>query len=213
MAERELSSSSCRATCAEEKKQVKGKAVELLPLRETPLISVAIPAYNRGQYLEQCLTLWQPRLIGPEIVVVNDGSTDNTDEVARKWWENLPDREGLSFVYLALPHNTGYASAQSIAYRLSTGEYIANQDSDDLSHPQRLEKQLSFLLNNRDYSFVGTNFAVFQDDPNKRKRSYMVKYGFENIINTYQSGGHVICFGTLLFKRTVFERIGASPAS
>lgn len=210
LAERELSSELvAELPAAEEKKQAKRKAVELLPLPETPLISVAIPAYNRGQYLAECLNSVAAQTYRPlEIVVVNDGSTDNTDEVARKWWENLADREGLSFVYLALPHNTGYASAQSIAYRLSTGEYIANQDSDDLSHPQRLEKQLSFLLNNRDYSFVGTNFAVFQDDPNKRKRSYMVKYGFENIINTYQSGGHVICFGTLLFKRTVFERIG-----
>ena len=114
----------------------------------------------------------------------------------------------LSFVYLALPHNTGYASAQSIAYRLSTGEFIANQDSDDLSHPKRLEKQLAFLLANPDYSFVGTNFAVFEKDLTKPKRSYMVRYGFERIISSYHSGGHVVCFGTLLFKRALFERIG-----
>src|SRR5690606_12975614 len=42
----------------------------------------------------------------------------------------------------------------------------------------------------------------------KEKRSYMVRYGFERIATSYQNGGHVICFGTLLFKRALFERIG-----
>ncbi|MGI6642277.1 MAG: glycosyltransferase family 2 protein [Limnochordia bacterium] len=79
-----------------------------------------------------------------EIVVVNDGSTDNTDEVAKNWWKDLEDKNGLSFVYLSLPHNTGYASAQSIAYQLSTGEFIANQDSDDVSHPERLQNSSRF---------------------------------------------------------------------
>jgi hypothetical protein len=71
-----------------------------------------------------------------------------------------------------------------------------------------LEKQLAFLLENPDYSFVGTNFAVFGNDIKKKKRSYMVRYGFERILTSYQNGGHVICFGTLLFKRALLERIG-----
>jgi glycosyltransferase involved in cell wall biosynthesis/GT2 family glycosyltransferase len=176
---------------------------------ERPLVSVAIPAYNRGQYLEECLQSLAAQTYRPlEIVVVNDGSTDNTGEVSQNWWAALEDKDGLSFVYLALPHNTGYASAQSIAYRLSTGKLIANQDSDDISHPQRLEKQVAFLLANPDYSFVGTNFAVFAGDITKKRRSYMVRYGFERIATSYQNGGHVICFGTLLFKRALFERIG-----
>ena len=111
-------------------------------------------------------------------MVVNDGSTDGTGEVAQKWWKTLTDSTGLSFVYLELPHNTGYASAQSIAYRITTGAYIANQDSDDISHPQRLEKQFAFLLANPDYSFVGTNFAVFSEDISKTRRSYMTRYGY-----------------------------------
>ena len=183
-------------------------AMSQLPA-EKPLISVAIPAYNRGHYLEECLNSLAAQTYRPlEIVVVNDGSTDQTEEVALSWWDKLQDRQGLSFIYLALPHNTGYSSAQSIAYQLSTGDYIANQDSDDASHPQRLEKQLAFLLANPDYSFVGTNFAVFEEDISKTKRSYMVRYGFEKIITSYHNGDHVICFGTLLFKRALFERIG-----
>jgi glycosyltransferase involved in cell wall biosynthesis len=179
------------------------------PVTETPLISIAIPAYNRGQFLKECLDSVASQTHRPlEIVVVNDGSTDNTEEVALGWWESLEDREGLSFIYLALPHNSGYAAAQSIAYHLSSGEYIANQDSDDLSHPERLAKQLAFLVENPDYSFVGTNFAVFENDITKKKRSYMVRYGFERILTSYQNGGHVICFGTLLFKRALLERIG-----
>ncbi len=194
----------------EKKGRVGGKLVpSLADFTERPLISVAIPAYNRAQYLQECLQSIAAQTYRPlEIVVVNDGSTDGTGEVAQKWWKTLTDSTGLSFVYLELPHNTGYASAQSIAYRITTGAYIANQDSDDISHPQRLEKQLAFLLANPDYSFVGTNFAVFSEDISKTRRSYMTRYGYERIAASYQNGGHVICFGTLLFKRSVFERIG-----
>ena len=76
-----------------------------------------------------------------------------------------------------------------------------------MRHPQRLEKQLVFLLSNPDYSFVGTDFAVFATDITQTKRSCMVRYGSENIL-TRCKGDHVVCCGALLFKRTVFERIG-----
>ena len=182
-------------------------------LATKPRVSVAIPAYNRASYLGMCLDSISAQTYRPiEIVVVNDGSTDDTETVAKRWWEELEDREGLSFVYLGLPHNTGYPSAQSIAYRLTTGEYIANQDSDDLSHPQRLEKELLFLLANNDYSFVGCNFSVFQTDIEFTKHSHMLRYGYENILNTYRDGGHCVCFGSLLFKRSILTRIGGLTA-
>lgn len=183
-------------------------------LATKPLVSVAIPAYNRADYLGNCLDSIRAQTYRPiEIIVVNDGSTDDTEQVARRWWDELEDgREGLSFVYLGLPHNTGYPNAQSIAYRLTKGEYIANQDSDDRSHPQRLEKELLFLLANNDYSFVGCNFLVFQTDLVSTKRSHMLRYGYENILNTYRDGGHCVCFGTLLFKRRILTRIGGLTA-
>jgi cellulose synthase/poly-beta-1,6-N-acetylglucosamine synthase-like glycosyltransferase len=79
------------------------------------LISIAIPAFNRGQFLRECLDSVASQTHRPlEIVVVNDGSTDNTEEVALGWWENLENREGLSFVYLAL-----HATADMLRRRAS----------------------------------------------------------------------------------------------
>ena len=208
LAGEELAPEMLAAPDVQDKKRSAKLVLSKLP-EEKPLISAAIPAYNRGHYLKECLDSLAKQSYRPlEIVVVNDGSDDNTGEAAQAWWEGLESRQGLSFVYLELPHNTGYASAQSIAYQISSGEYIANQDSDDVSHPQRLEKQLSFLLAYPDYSLAGSNFAVFEEDITKAKRSYMVRYGFENILERYHNGGHAICFGTLLFRRAVFERIG-----
>ncbi len=178
-------------------------------LAQKPLVSVAIPAYNRGCFLKDCLHSAAGQTYRPiEIVLVNDGSTDDTEEVALEWWETLEDQRGMMFVYQRLPHNAGYAAAQSIAYHLSSGEFIANQDSDDVSHPRRLETELLFLLANSDYSFVGCNFHSFQDDLEKTKPNHMLRYGYENILSTYQDGGHCICFGTLLFRRSVFQRLG-----
>lgn len=176
---------------------------------QRPLISVAIPAYNRATYLRECLDSVVAQSYRPlEIIVVNDGSSDKTEEVALAWWNSLVNTHGLSFIYLKLPHNTGYSSAQSIAYQISSGDYIANQDSDDISLPKRLESQLFFLQANPDYSFVGCNLASFQDDPTQTNRTYMLRYGYETISNTYRDGGHCVSFGTLLFKRQIFERIG-----
>ena len=178
-------------------------------LAQKPLISVTIPAYNRGRFLKDCLNSVAEQTYRPlEVVFVNDGSTDDTEQVALDWWRTLNEPKGISFIYLRLPHNAGYAAAQSIAYYLSMGEFIANQDSDDMSHPRRLETQLLFLLANTDYSFVGCNFNSFQDSLEETKSSHMLRYGYENILSTYQDGGHCVCFGTLLFRRSIFQRIG-----
>lgn len=174
-----------------------------------PLVSIAIPAFNRGAYLEECLDSIASQTYRPlEIVLLNDGSKDNTEDVALQWWENLKDKTGLTFVYQRQVKNTGYSSAQSAAYSLTSGDFIANQDSDDMSHPQRIERQMLFLAANITYDLVGCNFNAFRDNLANQQRSGMLRYGYEHIMETFQNGGHCISFGTLLFRRRVYERIG-----
>ena len=61
-----------------------------------------------------------------------------------------------------------------MGYLFAQGEFIANHDSDDLSHPERISQQVQFLQLNEDYSLVGTNYEVFSNDPEKRRKSYLV---------------------------------------
>jgi glycosyltransferase involved in cell wall biosynthesis/GT2 family glycosyltransferase len=173
------------------------------------LVSIAIPTYNRGRFLRHCLESISAQSYRPlEVVVVDDSSTDNTEQVVREWWDETSRDEGLSLVYHKLPHNLGVARAQSVAYYLSRAAYIANQDSDDVSHKDRILFQMQFLAKNVDCSIVGTNIGAFQEDISTSRPASWIRYGRDTITANYRDGKHCVCFGTLVFRRIVLERIG-----
>ena len=105
---------------------------------KTPLVSILIPAYNAEDWirytLESAVGQTWPR---KEIIVVNDGSTDGTEEVARRF-----ESPQLKVVSTA---NRGLSSAVNVAYRLSQGDYIQELDADDLLAPDKIERQMNAL--------------------------------------------------------------------
>lgn len=91
-----------------------------------PLVSVSVPIYNAEKYLRQCLeSLVNQTLRDIEIILVNDGSTDNSEAICREYAEKDPR------VKLICKENGGSASARQAALDASTGEYICSCDSDD----------------------------------------------------------------------------------
>ena len=119
------------------------------------------------------------------------------------------DKNGLSFVYLSLPHNTGYASAQSIAYQLSTAvSSLPIKTQDDVSHPDRLQNSSRFFFPTQTTA-CGHQLCSLSNRYHQKRRSLVRPLRvWERIKESYLNGGHVICLGTLLFKRKVFERVG-----
>ena len=105
---------------------------------KNPLVSILIPAYNAEDWirytLESAVGQTWPR---KEIIVVNDGSTDGTEEVARRF--ESPQLKVIS------TENRGLSSAVNQAYRLSQGDYIQELDSDDLLAPDKIERQMNAL--------------------------------------------------------------------
>lgn len=174
----------------------------------SPLVSVVIPTYNRAELLDQCLKSVFAQTYRPlEVIVIDDHSSDSTPQVIAKWAKQAESEKELTFIHYRLPRNLGFARAVSMGYLFAQGEFIANHDSDDLSHPERISQQVQFLQLNEDYSLVGTNYEVFSDDPEKRRKSYLIQYD-NNIIKSYRAGKHCVCFGSLLMRRQVIERLG-----
>src|SRR5574341_230381 len=103
-------------------------------LNKDPLVSVLIDTYNYGRFIEEAIdsilkqTFPQKDL---EIIVVDDGSTDDTSERVRKY------KDKVKYVY---KENGGQASAFNIGFEIARGEYIILLDSDDLCMPTRIEK-------------------------------------------------------------------------
>jgi glycosyltransferase involved in cell wall biosynthesis len=176
--------------------------------REEGLVSIVIPCYNAAPYIEDCLNgLLSQTYKKMEVILVNDASTDNTQKIVEQWREN--SKPTFPTILCNLPVNSGFAGALTIGYFMSSGEYIAVNDADDISHPLRLEKQVNFLVKNPDYHLIGTNYRVFNDVQEKEsgKLANWLGYG-EEIRKIYANGKHCISHGTILFRGEKFDLLG-----
>ncbi|SFD75128.1 Glycosyl transferase family 2 [Paenibacillus catalpae] len=183
-----------------------------MSLQRVPgLVSIVITVYNKLPYLKDCLTsLLNQTYSSWELILIDDASTDGSYEYVINWLNsNEPYFSGGKGIYtLRLPRNTGYAGAITAGMYLAKGEFIAIQDADDLSHPERLAKQVRYLNNNPQIDLLGTNYEVFEDgQPDRRMPVHWLKYG-DQIGKIYAKGGHCICHGTAMFRGNVFDRIG-----
>jgi glycosyltransferase involved in cell wall biosynthesis len=126
---------------------------------KSKLVSVIIPVYNGGDYLiDSISSIINQSYKNLEIIIINDGSSDNSDEIIK----NLKDSR---IVYIN-QKNQGLSSTLNAGIKISTGEFIARQDQDDISLPNRIQVQLDYLLNNN-INFVGSRSIVIGDKGNK----------------------------------------------
>lgn len=99
-----------------------------------PLISVIVPCYNQAQYLDECLqSVLDQTYQNWECIIVNDGSPDHTEEVAKKWLEK---DSRFRYIY---KKNGGLSSARNAGIREANGEWILPLDADDRIGNQYLE--------------------------------------------------------------------------
>src|SRR5215467_8142244 len=106
----------------------------------TPLVSVVIPAYNAGAYIEDALdSVFRQTFPRLEVIVVDDGSTDDT----RSRLE--PYRSRIHYVWQT---NNGSGAARNRGIDVSSGDYIAFLDADDLWSPEKLQIQLGIAARN-----------------------------------------------------------------
>lgn len=122
------------------------------------MISVIIPTYNRSTWLAEAIQSIQLQAISDiEIIVADDGSTDNTADIVAQF--------GQAVIYLRLPHRGQPAATRNAGLRIAQGEFIAFLDSDDLFLPDKLNKQLPILQANPNLGLVYSDGIFFRDDP------------------------------------------------
>jgi glycosyltransferase involved in cell wall biosynthesis len=124
--------------------------------RDVPLVSVIIPTYNRAEYVIQAvksaLAQTYPNF---EIIVVDDGSTDDTEGVLRSY---------TGLIRYICQDNQGEGAARNTAIRASTGQYIALLDSDDVWLPDKLLLQMAFLRDHPEVGLVAGGAAILGRD-------------------------------------------------
>src|SRR5208337_4579078 len=111
-------------------------------------VSVVIPTYNRGELLIETIESILAQTAKPgEVIVVDDGSTDDTQERLARYADRVR--------YVRQP-NQGVAAARNHGVREARGKWIAFIDSDDVWHPRKLECQLRVLADHPDLGILGT---------------------------------------------------------
>jgi glycosyltransferase involved in cell wall biosynthesis len=109
------------------------------------LVSVIIPTYNRADVLIEALESVRRQAYRPiEVLIVDDGSTDDTQSRARQWIQKTTAEDTLQATYLR-QNNAGPSAARNRGLIAATGAYIDFLDSDDLLHPARLTSHVSVL--------------------------------------------------------------------
>lgn len=116
------------------------------------MISVIIPSYNQEQYLSDCIDSVLDQTVKPhEIIVVDDGSTDNSLEISRKYGAKI---KVISQV------NKGLSSARNTGIMNATGDYVLPLDADDILLPNAIEK-LQEVIGDTSADIISPSFKEF----------------------------------------------------
>lgn len=123
----------------------------------SPLISVILPVYNAEPYLKEAIdSILNQSYTNFEFIIVNDGSKDESERTILSYSDSR-----IKYHY---QENKGLGTTLNVALGLCNGKYIARQDQDDISYPDRFKKQVEFLENNPNVLLVGTRARIFEDN-------------------------------------------------
>lgn len=118
------------------------------------MVSIIMPSYNTGEFISKSIeSVIAQTYENWELIIVDDCSTDNTDEIIRTY---LHDKR---IKYIKKKENSGAAVSRNLALQRAQGKWIAFLDSDDLWHPDKLEKQIDFMIKNG-YKFTYTDYKI-----------------------------------------------------
>lgn len=125
-------------------------------MNSQPIISVIIPCYNQAQYLTEALdSVLNQTDNNWECIIVNDGSTDNTETVAKEFTDT-----DARFKYI-YKQNGGLSSARNAGLNASSGLYIQFLDADDFLHEDKFSKSIAVFKHNKQCDLVISNFRHY----------------------------------------------------
>ena len=174
-------------------------------MASTYRISVIMGIYNCAPTLQEALdSLYAQTYQDFEIIMCEDGSSDNTWEIAQKNKELHSN-----IVLLRNQHNLGLNQTLNNCLAVAQGEYIARMDGDDISLPTRFEKEVSFLDSHPEYAIVSTPMIHF--DENGEFMRGNCKEGEPNI--SIFNSGSPFCHAPCMVRSIAYKTVGGYTIS
>lgn len=169
---------------------------------ESPRVSIVMPTYNSSAHVEAALrSILQQTYPDYEIIVVDDGSDDNTLDIVRAV---APGARVFK-----QPHG-GAAAARNRGIRESNGEFVAFQDSDDLWHPTKLEKQIAAMDSVPSVGMVMCGHKALTSDGERTSwsganKSKLLVEG-DSVLNIFLNSG--VATPSVVVRRAVLDEVG-----
>lgn len=170
---------------------------------EQPLVSIILPTYNRAKFIEKAIrSVWTQTYSNMELIVVNDGSTDDTVLVLDRL-----SKENAKITIVNNQKNSGIVVALNNGIKSAKGKYIARLDDDDFwQDDKKIEKQVNFLENNKDYVLVGGG-VIKVDKDGKEIDRFLLPEKDEDIRKSILID-NVFVHTSVLFRKDAFEKTG-----
>lgn len=166
-------------------------------------VSVVMSVYNGEKYLKEAInSILNQTFSDFEFIIVNDGSTDDSEKIIKSYRDKRIKLYNIT--------NSGIAYALNYGINKTDSPLIARMDSDDISLPTRLEKQITFLNNNDDYILVGTSSRVIDKDG---KYIYDEKAYTEWMQIKSRLPISSFCHPSVMFRKNAFLKAGSYPTS
>ncbi len=168
-----------------------------------PRVSVHMPVHNSERYLDEAVASIRAQTFEDwELIVINDGSTDGSLAVLERHADTDPR------VRLVSRENRGIGVTRNECLSLARGEFFAAMDSDDISHPERLARQVEYLDNHPDCVAVGTRVRLIDPD-GAEIRDWSEYVTHEEIDRAHLAGhGGAMTHPASMFRRQMLVDLG-----
>ena len=171
----------------------------MIDLPVDPVVSVVLPVYNCPQYVGQAIeSILAQTYADCELIVIDDGSQDETPDVLRRFKEPR--------IRIVTQANRGLAATLNRGIELARGRYIARQDQDDVSFPERLARQVAFLEAHPACALVGTWAEIRREDDRTgrvhRHPSDNASLQFELLLN------NPFVHSSVVIRKAALDRVG-----
>jgi glycosyltransferase involved in cell wall biosynthesis len=175
-------------------------STEVVPPHHTKKVSVVAANYNNASFLVDYFEAWKKSTIQPsEHIFVDDGSTDDSLKIARRYEEQMP-----SLIIVELGRNLGFGNALNAGIERARGEYILRIDPDDVAHPERVATQLE-ILESGAADVVGSNASMFQSPGMTAVGLSNFPEHHQDIASTIMRGEHGVLHPTVMARAELFR--------
>jgi glycosyltransferase involved in cell wall biosynthesis len=170
--------------------------------KKNPTVTVVMSVYNGEKYLRDSIdSILGQTFKDFEFIIIDDGSTDNTHKILKSYKDPR--------IVLIARENKGLVASLNEGIGKAKGKYVARQDADDLSHPERLERQYKYISTHKDVAVSATYIMEInlsgKEHNQRRVMSNEISNGF---LETSMLSFNPIAHGSVMFDKQLFNKAG-----